>query len=275
MNGRVNNDNGNEDGKGSMTGPRAYAVGVGPGSPAYITRIAEEIIRECSVVVGYEYTLGTIRHLISSDKQTIHTVTMSTQEDVLQQVSSALGADQYLVVPFTGDSNFSESEVTDRLAEIFGSVKIIPGISSIQVAAAAARVPLDKARIITMHVTSSIKGKKQEMRDALAAKQSVILIPRPWPRRPDKHFMPSEVATHLKEHGFETESMSVCVFENLTTEQQTRFDGTVSQLEGKEFSDMCVMVIGKPELDSYINYRWQWDEKNSPEKTNSAAPQKK
>ena len=40
------------------------------------------------------------------------------------------------MVPFTGDANFSESEVVDRLLEIFGdnNVEIIPGISSIQVA---------------------------------------------------------------------------------------------------------------------------------------------
>jgi len=40
-----------------------------------------------------------------------------------------------LVIPFTGDVNFSESEVVDRLVEIFGDVELIPGISSIQVAA--------------------------------------------------------------------------------------------------------------------------------------------
>ena len=34
-------------------------------------------------------------------------------------------------IPFTGDVNFSESEVVDRLLEIFGgwNVEMIPGIS--------------------------------------------------------------------------------------------------------------------------------------------------
>jgi len=50
-----------------------------------------------------------------------------------------------LVIPFTGDVNFSESEVVDRLIEIFGDVELIPGISSIQVAASKAQVPLDKS----------------------------------------------------------------------------------------------------------------------------------
>ena len=47
---------------------------------------------------------------------------------------------QYLV-PFTGDVNFSESEVVDRLIEIYDEVEIIPGISSTQVAASRAKVP--------------------------------------------------------------------------------------------------------------------------------------
>ena len=31
------------------------------------------------------------------------------------------------LVPFTGDVNFSESEVVDRLIEIYDEVEIIPG----------------------------------------------------------------------------------------------------------------------------------------------------
>jgi len=30
-------------------------------------------------------------------------------------------------------------------------------------------------------------------------------------------------------------------------------------LEGKEFSDLCVMVFNNAELDSYMNYKWQWE----------------
>lgn len=245
-----------------MAEGRVYAVGVGPGSPRYLTAIAEEIIRGCDIVVGYEYTLRTIRHLLGPGK-TVHTVTMSSQEGVLQSVAAELRAgaeEKTVVVPFTGDASFSESEVVDRLAEIFGGVQIIPGISSVQVAAAMAGVPLDKSRVITMHVTPPIEGKKEEMRQALASGLSVVLIPRPWPKRPDKHFMPSEVAAHLREHGFDTGAMRVSVFESLTTEQQARFDGTVSELEGREFSDLCVVVFNQSEPDSYMNYRWQWDD---------------
>ena len=79
---------------------------------------------------------------------------MQNQEEAYQQISKE--GNHTILVPFTGDVNFSESEVVDRLIEVFDEVEIIPGISSIQVAAAKARVPIDKSKIITMHVTTPV-----------------------------------------------------------------------------------------------------------------------
>ncbi len=235
---------------------KIYAVGVGPGSPKYVTKIVSEIIQNCDVIIGYKYTLETIQDLLEGKE--IHEVTMGNQEESYQKILPALGK-RNLVIPFTGDVNFSESEVVDRLIEIFGDVEIIPGISSIQVAASKAQIPLDKSKVITMHVTSSIEEKKLELQKALIDGFSVILVPRPWPNQPDKHFMPSEIAIYLKENNFPTEVMKVHVFEALTTENETSFVGTIRDLEGKEFSDLSVMVFNQTKLDSYLNYRWQWE----------------
>ena len=228
-----------------------FAVGVGPGSPDYVTEAVRKIIVGADVVVGYEYTLKTISNLVQDKK--VHTITMEDQEKTYQQIKKDLG-DGVLVVPFTGDVNFSESEVVDRLIEIFGDVEIVPGISSIQVAASKAKVPIDKSKVITMHVTTSIEEKKLELQKALIDGFSVILVPRPWPKMPEKHFMPSEIAKYLKNNGFETSKMKVYVFEALTTENEAVFKGMVDELEGKEFSDLLVMVFDQVELDSYVNF---------------------
>ncbi|MGI9566134.1 MAG: precorrin-6y C5,15-methyltransferase (decarboxylating) subunit CbiE [Nitrosopumilus sp.] len=235
---------------------KVYAVGVGPGSPRYVTEIVKNILQNCDVVIGYKYTLKTIEGLI--DGKEIHEITMNDQEKSYQKILPELGK-RSLVIPFTGDVNFSESEVVDRLIEIFGEVEIVPGISSIQVAASKAKVPLDKSKIITMHVTTPIEDKKLELQKALIDGFSVILVPRPWPKQPDKHFMPSEIAIYLREHNFDTTKIKVHVFEAITTENETSFIGTVNGLEGKEFSDLSVMVFNQASLDSYINYRWQWE----------------
>ncbi|MEX0861874.1 precorrin-6y C5,15-methyltransferase (decarboxylating) subunit CbiE [Nitrosopumilus sp.] len=235
---------------------KVFAVGVGPGSPKYVTEIVKEIIQNCDIIIGYKYTLKTIEDLIQGKE--IYEITMNNQEDSYQKILPELGT-RTLVIPFTGDVNFSESEVVDRLIEIFGEVEIIPGISSIQVAASRAKIPLDKSKVITMHVTTPIEDKKLELQKALIDGFSVILVPRPWPKQPDKHFMPSEIAVYLREHGFDTSLMKIHIFEAITTENETSFVGTVKDLEGKEFSDLSVMVFNQVSLDSYMNYRWQWE----------------
>ena len=228
-----------------------YAVGVGPGSPNYITEIVKKIILGSDIIIGYKYTLNTISDLIRNKE--VFEITMKNQEKIYQKISRELG-DGILVVPFTGDVNFSESEVVDRLIEIFGDVEIVPGISSIQVAASKAKIPLDKSKTITMHISTSIEGKKIELQKALIDGYNVVLVPRPWPKDPKKHFMPSEISKYLKQNGFDTSKMKVRVFEALTTENETSFEGMVNQLEGKEFSDLSVMVFDQATLESYVSF---------------------
>ena len=229
---------------------KVFAVGVGPGSSSYVTDVVKNVISKCDVIIGYGYTLKTIEGLIGG-KQILE-VTMKNQEEAYQKIAKEDA--HTILVPFTGDVNFSESEVVDRLLEIFDEVEIIPGISSTQVAASKAKVPTDKSKVITMHISTSIEGKKLELQKALIDGFSVILVPRPWPKVPEKHFMPSEIALYLKRNGFDTSKMKVHVFEAVTTEMETAFEGMVSDLEGKEFSDLCVMVFNQTTLESYVNF---------------------
>ncbi len=105
-----------------------------------------------------------------------------------------------------------------------------------------------------MHISTSIEEKKLELQKALIDGFSVVLVPRPWPSSPEKHFMPSEIAAYLKKNGFETSKMKIHVFESLTTENETSFEGAVSDLEGKEFSDLSVMVFNQTKLGSYVSF---------------------
>lgn len=234
----------------------AYAIGVGPGAPEYLTQSASDAIRGCDVVVGYTGALRTIDSLLGG--KDVRQVTMTDQEKIYQELATGEAGLKVAVV-FTGDSNFSESEVVDRLGEVFDSVTVIPGISSVQLAASKSRVPLDRCRVISMHITSSIERKKLELKKALLDGQSVILVPRPWPKRPDLEFMPSDVAAYLREGGLSTSSMRVRVFEDLTLAGERVFEGNVDELEGKEFSGHLIMVFEQHQSDSYMNYRWQWD----------------
>jgi precorrin-6y C5,15-methyltransferase (decarboxylating) CbiE subunit len=235
---------------------KLFVIGVGPGSPKYLTDVAKEAIAKSHYVVGYKYTLSTIEGFIDKNKQQVFQVTMQTQEDVYQDIYAKMKDGEYCTVPFTGDVNFSESEVVDRLLEIFGSdnVEIIPGISSIQVAAAKAHVPTDKAFIVTFHITDDIEDKKREMLWAISEGRSVILLPRPWPRDRSRHFMQSEIAKFLRESGIDTTKLKVWVFEHLTTDKETTFRGSAIDLEGKEFSDLSVVVVDQTKGQTYLNF---------------------
>ncbi|MFL6513316.1 MAG: precorrin-6y C5,15-methyltransferase (decarboxylating) subunit CbiE [Nitrososphaera sp.] len=235
---------------------KLFIVGVGPGSPKYLTDIAKEAIAKSHYIIGYNYTLSTIEGIIDKSRQQVFQITMRTQENVYQDIYAKMKDDECCTVPFTGDANFSESEVVDRLLEIFGSdnVEMIPGISSIQVAAARAHVPTDKAFVVTFHVTNNIEPKKKEMLQAIREGRSLILLPRPWPRDRSRHFMQSEIAKFLREGGIDTTKLKVWVFEHLTTDKETTFRGMVIDLEGKEFSDLSAMVVDQTKRQTYLSF---------------------
>ena len=235
---------------------KLFIVGVGPGSPKYLTDAAKEAIAKSHYIVGYKYTLSTIDSIIDKSRQQVFQVTMKTQEGIYQDIYAKMKDGECCTVPFTGDVNFSESEVVDRLLEIFGNynVEVIPGISSVQVAAAKAHIPTDQAFIVTFHVTGDIEQKKQEMLQAVRQGRSVILLPRPWPRDRSRHFMQSEIAKFLRKSDIDTTKLKVWVFEHLTTEKETTFKGTVANLEGKEFSDLSAMVIDQIKRKTYLDF---------------------
>jgi precorrin-6y C5,15-methyltransferase (decarboxylating) CbiE subunit len=235
---------------------RLFVVGVGPGSPKYLTDIAKEAIRKCQYVIGYKYTLRTIETIVDRSKQNVFEVTLWNQEGIYQDVFKKMKNNEDCIVPFTGDVSFSESEVVDRLLEIFGddNVEIIPGISSIQVAAAKSKVPLDKAYIATFHVTGDIEKKKKELVEAISEGKSAILLPRPWISDPSKRFMESDMAIFLKSNGINTSTLNTTVFEYLTNEEkESIFKGKASELEGKEFSDLSVLVIDQTKRQTYLD----------------------
>ncbi|MGN6559769.1 MAG: precorrin-6y C5,15-methyltransferase (decarboxylating) subunit CbiE [Candidatus Nitrosocosmicus sp.] len=241
-----------------MTKKRLFVIGVGPGSRKYITEYSKEVIEKSNYVVGYRYTLSTISHLIDRSKQQVFEVTMRNQEEVYQHIFNDLMKDgDQCIVPFTGDVNFSESEVVDRLLQLFGdsNVELIPGISSIQIASAKSMIPLDKAAIITFHVTDDIEEKKLDLVKSVADKKSVILVPRPWPSNPSKSFMPSEISLFLKEKNIDTSKIDVWVFENLTDDKkETIYKGKLDSLENKKFSDLSVMVIDQYIRQTYLDF---------------------
>ena len=238
-----------------IKGKKLFLVGVGPGSSKYLTDVVKDVIKRSKYLIGYKYTLAIIRDLIIRDFHQVYEVTMKDQDQTYNEVYKKMQDSEFCTIPFTGDVNFSESEVVDRLLEIFGNdnVELMPGISSIQVAASRAKIPLDKTRVLSFHVTENIEDGKRELVDAIQEKKSVVLVPRPWNNR-DKNFMQSEIALYLKNEGIDTSNITVWVFEFLTTPEERVFRGKLNELEHMYFSPMSVMVIDQVERKTYLDF---------------------
>lgn len=213
---------------------KAYVVGVGPGSPEYVTVKAKDIIQKSDIVIGYKHSLDVIRNLL--DGKDVRQITLKTQEEVYADVAKNLG-NKTCSITFTGDPDFSESEIVDRLIEIFGDVEIIPGISSIQVAASKSKIPIDKSTLITFHITGSIEREKEMLLQAIKNDRNVIMLPRPW------DFMPQQVAQFLKDNGVDTSKLNVDIYEFLTLSNERVSKSKLSDIKDRNYSDLCVMVI--------------------------------
>jgi precorrin-6y C5,15-methyltransferase (decarboxylating) CbiE subunit len=234
-----------------------FIVGVGPGSPQYMTCIAIDAINKSQYIIGYKYTLDIIENIIDRTRQEVHQVTMWNQESIYLNVYKKMKDGEYCTVPFTGDANFSESEVIDRLLEIFGddNVEIIPGVSSIQVASSKSKIPLDKTHVLSFHISADIEKKKKELINAIKDEKSVILLPRPWPADPSRNFMQSDIAKFLRFNGIDTSLLNVWIFEYLTHyNKETVFRGKVIDLEEMIFNALSVMIIDQNKRKSYREF---------------------
>jgi precorrin-6y C5,15-methyltransferase (decarboxylating) CbiE subunit len=234
-----------------------FIVGVGPGSPQYMTCIAIDAINRSQYIIGYKYTLDIIENIIDRTRQEVHQVTMWNQESIYLNVYKKMKDGEYCTVPFTGDANFSESEVIDRLLEIFGddNVEIIPGVSSIQVASSKSKIPLDKTHVLSFHISADIEKKKEELINAIKDEKSVILLPRPWPADPSRNFMQSDIAKFLRFNGIDTSLLNVWIFEYLTHyNKETVFRGKVIDLEEMIFNALSVMIIDQNKRKSYREF---------------------
>jgi len=213
---------------------KVYVVGVGPGSPEYITDKAKQVIAKSDIVIGYKHSLDVIRNLLNG--KDVRQITLKTQEEVYVDVAKNL-QNKTCSVTFTGDPDFSESEIVDRLIEIFGDVEIVPGISSVQVAASKSKVPIDKSALITFHITGSIEREKAMLLEAVKNDRNVIMLPRPW------DFMPIHVVEFLKQNGVDLSRFNVDIYEFLTLSNERVTKSGLSEIPKREYSDLCVMVI--------------------------------
>ncbi len=214
---------------------KAYIVGVGPGSPRYLTAEAERVIREASIVVGWELDLLPVRSLTTNKKVYLQDVNNYIQV-AEEAADEARKGGETVVVLRIGDPCISSGLV--RLLKVFHDfeVSVVPGISSIQLAAATARINIDESVLISFHNgEEDLEEKRRFMLDTFSRNRHLIIITGPEQK-------PDETASYLIKNGV-SETTSALVCESLTLEDEKVFRGTLKDIAGRQFSWLSVMVV--------------------------------
>lgn len=172
-----------------------YAIGVGPGDPELLTRKAERILREADVVLApvsrpgeASVALDTVREFLEEGCQEIivHQFPMTSDKDVLEkawQEAAAMVAERVrggkdVAFITIGDPLLYSTFI--YLLRIFREsypdveIEIVPGISSINTAAAVEGIPLAEAeeKIVIIPATSGIES----IKNALDVYDTVVLL---------------------------------------------------------------------------------------------------
>jgi precorrin-6y C5,15-methyltransferase (decarboxylating) CbiE subunit len=214
---------------------KVHIVGVGPGSRKYLTTEAKRAIREANIVVGWEFDLLPARSLII-DKR-VYLQDVSNYIQVAEEAADeAKKRGETVAVLRIGDPCISSGLA--GLLKVFHDfeVKIIPGISSIQLAAATAQINIDESVIISFHDGGDdLKEKRRFMLDAFGRNRHLIIITGPVQK-------PNETASYLINNGI-SETTPTLVCENLTLGDEKIFRGTVRDVIDKQFSWLSVMIV--------------------------------
>lgn len=210
-----------------------YIVGVGPGSPAYLTTQARQIIEQSDVIAGYELSLDAVRELLKH--KTILVQTVKNRNEILDIVAREKDRGKRCSILRVGDPCYSSG--LQELLGRFKGARIIPGISSIQIAAARSGLVLEETALLTFHIDGDIQTRKLELLNSIkSGKIAVVLV--------GIRFMPKDVAGFLVSNGIDSK-LPITIYENLTLEDERKFTGGLKDVLEKSFAYLSVMIVGK------------------------------
>jgi iron complex transport system substrate-binding protein len=225
-----------------MTMPRGklYIVGVGPGSSDWVSQKARRLIRNADIIVGWEMDIKPVAGDIKGQNvflQECH----NYLEIPAQAARAAALTGATVAVLKTGDPLIAPAGLESLLRVFDGfEVKIIPAISTVQLAAARAGVSLEHSVIISYHPTphdggSDLRKKRQRMLSALARDENLIVLT-------GVRQMPKQTAAYLLSRGTNPK-MSVVVCQNLSSPQESVSCLSLGKVADMKFEWQSVMVI--------------------------------
>ena len=211
-----------------MTG-KIYIVGIGPGASEYLTKKAIDTVK------ASDYTVGSTR-AIDLFEDVSGTIAFNVK-DLLDKLEEGvqLACDGNTVsILSTGDPGFSGVlntvlRLSDEKNFPKENIEVIPGISSLQLAAAKCHIQWDNANVMTFHGRENIGDILPIINNG---KVTIAL-----PSRKVK-----DMAQFLLDNGVDA-NRKVVVCERLSYPDEKIVESTLKEIAQSEFTYMCIMVI--------------------------------
>ena len=208
---------------------RIYIVGIGPGSAEYLTCRAVETVKNS------DYTVGSTRaiELFSDVKNTIPFNVKELLDTLKKGVQLAAEGNTVSILS-TGDPGFSGVlntvlRLSDELNFSRQNIEVIPGISSLQLAAAKCHIQWDNANVMTFHGRENI----EDILPVINNGKITIALP----SRKVK-----DMAQFLLDNGVEKDR-KVTVLERLSYPDEKIVVASLNDIAMSEFTYMCIIVI--------------------------------
>ncbi|WP_405296513.1 cobalt-precorrin-7 (C(5))-methyltransferase [Methanobrevibacter sp.] len=211
-----------------MTG-KIYIIGIGPGSSEYLTKKAIDTVKMS------DYTVGSTRAIeLFSDVQ--NTIPFNVKEllDTLEKgVQLAVDGNTVSILS-TGDPGFSGVlntvlRISDEKNFSKDNIEVIPGISSLQLAAAKCHIQWDNANVMTFHGRENI----EDILPVINNGKITIALP----SRKVK-----DMAQFLLDNGVEKDR-KVTVCERLSYPDEKIVEASMDEIANSEFTYMCIILI--------------------------------
>ena len=210
-------------------------VGVGPGSPDYVTPAARKAVAQADVVIGAQRSLS----LFSAEvKGEVVVLTAKNLQSILKHGVESAKNGKNVALLSTGDPGFSGllHTILESGLVTAENITVIPGVSSIQACAAKIGMSWDATCLFTFHEGNVTVNDKNHLLSCVNNGKNVLLLP------DSRAFPPKEIASFLIKGGVDKKT-PVYICENITLENEKVTASTLEEAAEQSFGSLCVMVI--------------------------------
>ena len=208
---------------------KIYIIGIGPESSEYLTKKAVDTVKTS------DYTVGSTRAIDLFDD--VNNKIAFNVKDLLDKLEKGVDLaieGNTVSILSTGDPGFSG--VLNTVLRIANEknfpeekIEVIPGISSLQLAAARNHIQWDNANVMTFHGRENI----EDILKVINNGKTTIALPSKKVR---------DMAQFLLDNGVD-EHREVVVCERLSYDDEKIVRSTLKDIANSEFTYMCIMVI--------------------------------